>query len=126
MNTSTNQAAYRDAAGRVRTACLDDLPALQDLIVRTDAVGAPWLGQSIQHSLDRGRLLVLDDDGALRAAAILGDGDTQQAQLELLLIEPEAMGHGLEERMAGVAGALRDAFEHGRPHAGRTGSRGRR
>jgi hypothetical protein len=34
-----------------------------------------------------GRLLVLDDDGALRAA-FLGDGDDQQTQLELLLIAP--------------------------------------
>jgi hypothetical protein len=125
MNTSTNHAAYRRGAGRVRTACREDLPALQDLIVRSDAAGAPWLGQSIQHSLDRGRLLVLDDDGALRAAAFLADGDAKQTQLELLLIAPEAMGHGLEERMAGVAGALRDAFEDG-PHAVHAGTRGRR
>lgn len=109
--SAADHSAHPEGTGRVRSARLDDAAALAALL---DAAGAPDFlplrASDVQGWLDRGQLLVLDDDGQLAAAAFLEQrGD--RAQLELLVVDPSHHGHGIEERMLGVASALVEAFE---------------
>jgi hypothetical protein len=120
--------APRGDVGRVRSAHLDDTPELVRLLTRAGAPDPlPRREADVQAWLDRGHLLVLDDGGTLRAVAFV-ERRIGSGRVELLAVEPELVGRGIEERMIGVADALRAAFgERDAPSgpACRTVTRGR-
>ena len=100
----------RAGSGRVRSAHLADTAELTKLFARTGKAELVRLGPAaVSGWLDRGHLLVLDDAGAIVAAAVIDERDGA-GQLELLVVEPTRRGRGIEERMLGVIEALCEAF----------------
>jgi N-acetylglutamate synthase-like GNAT family acetyltransferase len=97
------------SAMTIRTATPDDVPALQRLIQSgRDSIE---VDQDLLTTITgRRHTLVLDaGEGKLAAVAVV-TLEPPRAHLEILAIADEYRGHGLEDRMIGVAEALCDAF----------------
>jgi N-acetylglutamate synthase-like GNAT family acetyltransferase len=103
-NTLT-QELRRQSTGRVRSARSDDMRQLAQLLARLGVTDLRWQASDLPHWFEHGRVLVLDDGGALHAAAFLDERDGH-ARLALLVIDPARIGTGIEERMISVAEAL--------------------
>lgn len=84
--------------GRIRAAATADWPALQQLLARTDSETLCDGVRSLERWLGAGHLLVLDDGADLWAAAFITERDGHSF-LGALVVRPELIDRGFEQRM---------------------------
>jgi hypothetical protein len=109
--------AHPSSPGSIRNLEIRDLPAVARLLVahHIDPRAIPCSTLSPHKPFPRCHVLVLDLDGAIHALAylVLDRRPTLHGHLQLLVVDPTliaAHGRAIEDRLAGVAIALCEAY----------------